>query len=47
MRTTINIDDQLLIYAKLQATRQGCTLEQVVEDARVNFFRVTAWNAVR
>ncbi len=33
MRTTINIDDQLLSYAKHQATQQGCTLKQVIEDA--------------
>jgi ribosomal protein L20A (L18A) len=33
MRTTINIDDQLLKYAKLQAAQQGCTLKQVIEDA--------------
>lgn len=33
MRTTINIDDQLLKYAKLQATQQDSTLKQVVEDA--------------
>jgi hypothetical protein len=33
MRTTINIDDQLLMYAKLQATRQGCTLKHIMEDA--------------
>ncbi len=38
MRTTINIDDQLLMYAKLQATQQGCTLKQVVEDALREFF---------
>ncbi len=38
MRTTINIDDQLLMYAKLQATQQGCTLKQVVEDALRDFF---------
>lgn len=38
MRTTINIDDQLLIYAKLQATQQGCTLKQVIEDALREFF---------
>jgi hypothetical protein len=29
MRTTINIDDQLLMYAKLQAAQQGCTLKEV------------------
>ena len=33
MRTTINIDDQLLSYAKHQAARLGCTLKQVIEDA--------------
>ncbi|GJL76407.1 hypothetical protein [Nitrosomonas sp.] len=33
MRTTINIDDQLLLYAKHRATEQGCTLKQVIEDA--------------
>ena len=38
MRTTINIDDQLLMYAKLQAAQQGCTLKQVVEDALREFF---------
>ena len=38
MRTTIDIDDQLLKYAKLQATQQDCTLKQVVEDALREFF---------
>ena len=38
MRTTINIDEQLLMYAKLQATQQGCTLKQVIEDALREFF---------
>jgi hypothetical protein len=38
MRTTINIDEQLLIYAKIQATQQGCTLKQVIEDALREFF---------
>jgi len=38
MRTTINIDDQLLVYAKLQAAQQGCTLKQVIEDALREFF---------
>lgn len=38
MRTTINIDDQLLMYAKLQAIQQGCTLKQVIEDALREFF---------
>jgi metal-sulfur cluster biosynthetic enzyme len=38
MRTTINIDEQLLMYAKLQATQQGCTLKKVIEDALREFF---------
>ena len=38
MRTTINIDEQLLAYAKLQAIQQGCTLKQVIEDALREFF---------
>lgn len=38
MRTTINIDEQLLMYAKLQASQQGCTLKQVIEDALREFF---------
>ena len=33
MRTTIDIDDQLLKYAKHQAAQQGCTLKQIIEDA--------------
>lgn len=33
MRTTIDIDDQLLKYARLQAAQQGCTLKQIIEDA--------------
>lgn len=33
MRTTIDIDDQLLMYAKLQAVQQGCTLKQIIENA--------------
>jgi hypothetical protein len=38
MRTTINIDDQLLIYAKLQAAQQGCTLKEVIENSLRDFF---------
>lgn len=38
MRTTINIDDQLLMYAKLQAARQGCTLKEVIENSLREFF---------
>jgi len=40
MRTTVDIDEQLLTYAKLQAVQQGCTLKQVIEDAlRESFSR--------
>jgi hypothetical protein len=38
MRTTVDIDDQLLIYAKQQAVQQDCTLKQVIEDALRDFF---------
>lgn len=33
MRTTINVDDQLLIQAKARAAASGVTLGQVIEDA--------------
>ena len=33
MRTTINVDDQLLMQAKAQAAASGLTLGQVIEDA--------------
>lgn len=33
MRTTINIDDQLLNYAKHQSVKQGITLACVIENA--------------
>lgn len=38
MRTTINIDEQLLTYAKLRAAQQDCTLKQIIEDALREFF---------
>ena len=38
MRTTVDLDDQLLLYAKHQAVQQGCTLKQVIEDALRDFF---------
>jgi len=38
MRTTVDIDDQLLLYAKHQAVQQGCTLKQILEDAMRDFF---------
>jgi hypothetical protein len=33
MRTTITIDDQLLVEAKTRAARSGRTLGEVIEDA--------------
>ena len=33
MRTTINIDDQLLMQAKAQAAASGVTLARLIEDA--------------
>lgn len=33
MRTTVNIDDQLLIEVKTVAARSGRTLSAVIEDA--------------
>jgi hypothetical protein len=33
MRTTINVDDQLLMQAKAQAATLGVTLTQLIEDA--------------
>jgi hypothetical protein len=33
MRTTMNVDDQLLIQAKAQAATLGVTLAQLIEDA--------------
>jgi hypothetical protein len=40
MRTTIDIDDQLLLYAKHQAVKQGCTIKQILEDALRDFFLI-------
>jgi Family of unknown function (DUF6364) len=33
MRTTLNIDDQVLAFAKHRAVEQGVTLTRVVENA--------------
>lgn len=33
MRTTVNIDEQLLAEAKVRAARSGRTLNAVIEDA--------------
>ena len=38
MRTSVDIDDQLLLYAKRRAVEQGCTLKQILEDALRDFF---------
>lgn len=37
MRTTINVDDQLLMQAKAQAAASGMTLAQLIEDALREF----------
>ncbi len=33
MRTTVNLDEQLLINAKFRATEQGTSLSLVIENA--------------
>ncbi|MGH3685167.1 MAG: DUF6364 family protein [Pseudonocardiaceae bacterium] len=33
MRTTLQLDDQLVVQAKISAARSGRTLSQVIEDA--------------
>ncbi len=33
MQTIINVDDQLFMHVKLQATKQGCTLKDVMENS--------------
>jgi hypothetical protein len=33
MRTTVAIDDRLLLAAKTAARRRGCTLGRLIEDA--------------
>lgn len=33
MRTTLQLDDELMVQAKIIATRTGRTLSQVIEDA--------------
>ena len=38
MKTTIDIDEQLLIYAKNQAALQNTTLKKILEDALRNLF---------
>ena len=40
MHTTIDIDDQLLLYAKHQAVQQGCMIKKILEDALRGFFRI-------
>lgn len=40
MRTTIDIDDQLLLYTKQKAVEQNCSLKNIVEDALREFFRI-------
>ncbi len=38
MRTSVDIDDQLLLYAKRRAVEQGCKLKCVLEEALRDFF---------
>lgn len=38
LKTSIDIDDQLLLAAKHQAIVQRCTLKQIVENALRDFF---------
>lgn len=38
MRTTVDIDDQLLRYAKQKAAERQCSLKDIMEDALRNFF---------
>ncbi len=33
VRTTLQLDDELVVQAKISATRTGRTLSQVIEDA--------------
>lgn len=33
MRTTLQLDDELIVQAKIRAARSGRTLSQVIEDA--------------
>ena len=33
MRTTLQLDDELVVQAKISAARSGRTLSQVIEDA--------------
>jgi len=40
IHTTIDIDDQLLLYAKHQAVQQGFTIKKILEDALRDFFRI-------
>ena len=40
MRTTVDIDDQLLLYAKHLAVQQGCKFKQILEDALRVFSRI-------
>ena len=41
MRTTLNLDPQLLISAKHQAVEQGVSLSQVIENALRSSFSKT------
>ena len=42
MRTTVNIDDQLLTFAKHRAVERGVSLASVIEDALRESFATPA-----
>ena len=39
VKTTLNIDDTVMAQLKREATRQGCTMSELVETALRNLFR--------
>ena len=44
MRTTIDIDEQLLIYVKQKAAENNSSLKNIIEDALRDFFSHHAVN---
>lgn len=42
MRTTLELDDELVVQAKISAARSGRTLSQVIEDALRQAFAARA-----
>ncbi len=47
MLTSVDIDDQLLLYAKRRAVEQGCTLKCILEEALRVFFRINVFHTIR